>query len=64
MLELANTHWIGLALILIDLVALATIWLSRRHSTSAKLVWTALVVVLPVLGALAWVALGRERTRS
>ncbi|MHB1224266.1 MAG: PLDc N-terminal domain-containing protein [Gemmatimonadaceae bacterium] len=64
MLELANTHWIGLTLILIDLVALATIWLSKRHSTSAKLVWTAMVVVLPVLGALAWVALGRERTRS
>lgn len=64
MLEFANAHWIGLALILIDLVALATIWFSKRHSTSAKLVWTALVVFLPVLGALAWVALGRERKRS
>lgn len=64
MLELANTHWIGLTLLLIDLVALATIWLSKRHSTSAKLIWTAMVVFLPVLGALAWVALGRERTRS
>lgn len=63
MLELANARWVGLALILIDLAALATIWSSGRHSTSAKLVWTALVVVLPVLGALAWVVLGRERRR-
>lgn len=63
MLELANTRWIGLALILIDLVALATIWLSERHSTKAKLVWTAMVVVLPVLGALSWVVLGREPRR-
>ncbi len=64
MLELANTRWIGLVLILIDLVALATIWLSPRHSTKAKLVWTAMVVVLPVLGALSWAVLGREPRRQ
>lgn len=64
MLELANTRWIGLALILIDLIALWTIWLSARHSTKAKLVWTALVVVLPVLGALSWAVLGREPRRQ
>lgn len=63
MLELANARWIGLALLLIDLAALGTIWFSRRHSTRAKLVWTALVVVLPVIGALAWAVLGRERRR-
>ena len=63
MLELANARWVGLALVLIDLVALAHIWFSKRHSTSAKLVWTALVVVLPVLGALSWAVLGREPRR-
>ena len=50
----------ALALVL-DLLALVSLWRSRQHSLKAKLVWTALIALLPVLGALAWVALGRVR---
>jgi hypothetical protein len=51
----------GLATLVIDLLALVSIWRSRGHSLKAKLVWTALVAVLPVVGAAAWFVLGRER---
>lgn len=51
----------GALALAIDLFALASLWRSRTHSRKAKLVWTALVAVLPVLGAAAWFLLGRER---
>ena len=63
MLELANARWIGAAIILVDLLALVSIWRSSLHSTKARIVWTLIVAVLPVLGALAWFPLGRERRR-
>ena len=55
---LRRTGAVALAL---DLLALASLWRSRKHSFRAKLVWTALIALLPVLGAVAWVVLGRER---
>lgn len=64
MLELANARWIGAVILLVDLVALATIWSSRRHSLKARLVWTVVVALLPILGAIAWAALGRESRRG
>ena len=51
----------GFVALVIDLLALVSIWRSRKHSRKAKLVWTALVAVLPVLGGVAWFLLGRER---
>ena len=64
MLELANTPlYVGVAALLVDLVALVSIWRSTLHSTKAKVVWTLIVALLPVLGALAWFPLGRERRR-
>ena len=51
----------GAVALVIDLLALVSIWRSRKHSRKAKLVWTALVAVLPVLGGVAWFLLGRER---
>jgi hypothetical protein len=51
----------GAIALAIDLLALASLWRSRKHSTKAKLVWTAIIALLPVLGATAWVVLGRER---
>lgn len=65
MLELTNVRWyVGLAILVIDLGALVSIWRSGLHSTKAKLLWTLLVAALPVLGALAWFPLGRERRRQ
>ena len=64
MLELANVKWyIGLTILVVDLLALVSIWRSTLHSGKAKIVWTLIVAVLPVLGALAWFPLGRERRR-
>lgn len=51
----------ALAALVIDLAALVSVWRSRGHSLKARLVWTALVGLLPVVGAGAWFVLGRER---
>jgi hypothetical protein len=51
----------GLALMLVlDLAALTSIWKSRKHALKAKIIWTAMVALLPLFGAIAWFALGRE----
>ena len=63
MLDLANAKWIGAIVLTVDLVALVSIWRSTQHSTKARVAWTLIVAVLPVLGALAWFPLGRERRR-
>jgi len=52
------------AAVLVDLAALFSIWRGPFHSTKAKIVWTLIVAVLPVLGAIAWLALGHERRRG
>lgn len=65
MLELANVPWyVWGAILTIDLLALASIWRSAGHSTKARVFWTVVVAMLPVLGALAWFPLGRERRRT
>jgi hypothetical protein len=55
-------YFVGGAL-LVDLAALASIWRGPHHSAKAKIVWTLIVAVLPVLGAVAWLALARDRRR-
>lgn len=59
----AAATWLIVVAVLLDVLALASIWTGRHHSRKAKILWTALVVVLPVLGALGWFLLGRERRR-
>jgi hypothetical protein len=49
--------------ILLDLAALWSIWRSPSHSRRAKTFWTVAVILLPILGALGWLILGRERRR-
>ena len=50
----------GLALMLVlDIAALTSIWKSRKHAMKAKIIWTAMVALLPLFGAIAWFALGR-----
>ncbi len=41
--------------------ALLSIWLGRQHAPRVKVIWTVLVVAVPVIGALAWFVLGRQR---
>jgi hypothetical protein len=52
----------GLALLvfLLDTVALVSI-LGTSARTRRKLAWSAVVVLLPVVGAIAWLTFGRKR---
>ena len=56
--------WFAGAWIILTVLALFSIWMvGARHGRPAKLVWTVIVVVIPVLGACGWYLLGRERRR-
>jgi len=56
--------WFGATWIILAVCALASIWLGRRHGKPAKLVWTVIVVLVPVIGACGWFVLGRERRKE
>ena len=64
---LAGSHswplWLFAAWAVGAAAALLSIWLGRHRATRVKLIWTVLAVAVPVVGALAWFALGRERKR-
>lgn len=49
--------------VLLDAAALWSIWRSSMHARKAKTFWTIAVILLPILGALGWLTLGRERRR-
>ena len=55
--------WSAAAIVLLA-AALLSIWLGRHHSRQAKIVWTVISVVLPVLGPIGWFVLGREGKRN
>ena len=57
----ATREWLAAAVVLADLAAFVSIYRTRVHSRKAKAVWVVIVLLLPLLGALAWFALGRER---
>lgn len=46
-----------------SVAALLSIWLGRQHATRVKVIWTVLVIVIPILGPAAWFVLGRQRKR-
>jgi RsiW-degrading membrane proteinase PrsW (M82 family) len=49
--------------VLLDAAALWSIWRSPMHARKAKTFWTIAVILLPIIGALGWLTLGRERRR-
>lgn len=55
--------WLLAAAILVAAGALASIWSGARHSRKAKVLWTVVALVIPLLGPAAWFVLGRERRR-
>ncbi|MBK5186792.1 MAG: PLDc N-terminal domain-containing protein [Gemmatimonadaceae bacterium] len=55
--------WFVAIAVIAGVLALASIWLGRRHGRPAKIVWTAIVVLVPVLGACGWFLLGHQRRR-
>lgn len=55
---------LGLAILVADIFAAVNIFQSRE-STAAKVLWTVLIVVLPVLGFIIWFMAGpRSRSRT
>lgn len=53
--------WLLVLALVLCLVALVSIWIGPHHSIASKIVWTFVVILLPVIGPLAWFALGWER---
>jgi len=58
-----NVAWLALATGVVDALTLWSIWTGAHRSTKARVVWTAIVLVIPLLGAVGWFLLGRERRR-
>jgi len=56
-------HWLVVAVLVVDLWAVTSI-LASPGSRWAKLRWTSLVVLLPFLGALLWVAASTRSPRT
>ena len=61
MIDSDHVIWVGTAAVVLLVAALPSIWLGRRHSTKVKVIWTAIAILVPIIGPLAWLALGRER---
>lgn len=55
--------WIAALATALLAAALLSIWLGRRHARKVQVIWTVIAVAIPILGPLAWFALGRERKR-
>ena len=53
--------WLIALVVLVDLLALIAIAASHAHARQVKLIWAIIVLLLPVGGAVAWLAIGRER---
>jgi hypothetical protein len=54
--------WVLLALFVLTVLALRSVWKSGAHARRVKVIWSA-VVLIPLLGPLGWFFLGRDRRR-
>ncbi|MFJ3030212.1 PLDc N-terminal domain-containing protein [Curtobacterium sp. NPDC087080] len=53
--NLAGAHVLVLVLLLaLDVLALVQVWRDRRRSDVVKVVWTLVIVLVPVVGVLGW----------
>jgi hypothetical protein len=43
-----------LAFLALDVLALVQVWRDRRRSDVAKIVWTVVIIALPVVGVIGW----------
>ncbi len=53
--------WLLVVAVVFCLSALISIWTGRYHSTAARIVWTVVAILIPILGPIAWFLLGWER---
>lgn len=56
--------WIAVVAVVLLVLALVSIWHASGHSRSAKIVWTVVAVILPIIGPIAWAVAGRESRRT
>ena len=47
--------------VVLCVTSLISIWTGRYHSTAARIVWTIVAIIIPILGPVAWFLLGWER---
>jgi hypothetical protein len=62
--DMTRLTWILTVAVALLVLALVSIWHARGHSRSAKIVWTVVAVMVPVIGPLAWALAGRESRRT
>ena len=55
--------WIFLAAFLLAVLALRSVWKSSGHARKVKIIWSAAVVLVPIIGPVGWLVLGRDRRR-
>jgi hypothetical protein len=53
--------WLLIVAVVLCVAALISIWIGRYHSTAARIVWTVVAILIPILGPIAWFLLGWER---
>jgi hypothetical protein len=53
--------WLLVLAAVFCLSALISIWTGRYHSTAARIVWTIVAILFPLIGPIAWFLLGWER---
>ncbi|HEY9449549.1 MAG TPA: PLD nuclease N-terminal domain-containing protein [Gemmatimonadaceae bacterium] len=54
-------RWLLAAALVLCVAALISVWTGRYHSTASRIVWTVVVIILPIVGPAAWFLLGWER---
>ncbi|HKV50749.1 MAG TPA: PLD nuclease N-terminal domain-containing protein [Gemmatimonadaceae bacterium] len=62
--DMTRLTWSVSVAALLLVLALVSIWHAHGHSRRAKIVWTVVAVVLPIVGPLAWALAGRESRRT
>jgi len=48
----------GLLILVITILAVLDVW-RREHSMEKRLLWTVVIILLPIIGPLAWYAISR-----
>jgi hypothetical protein len=52
-------HWIGIAIAVLDILAVVSV-LAGHAGIGHKVLWTALIIILPVVGMILYYILGRQ----
>jgi drug/metabolite transporter (DMT)-like permease len=50
----------GIIILVLDIIALFSVWASGA-STGTKVLWTVVIIILPIIGLIAWFFLGPKR---